>query len=90
MSRAGIHKSLEAMSEFKIQKQMSLYDEIAFAHMTLCESKTKPDLLIISKEMERRFYIDGDILKSIDVEDAFDIEVIVVDKLDKFRLLKEL
>ena len=69
---------------------MSLFEEIAFATSVLNDTGNTPDLLIIDKEMERRFHLDGDIPKSIDVSDAFDIEVLVVGKLDKFRLLKEL
>ena len=70
---------------------MKLFDEINKAIQR--RYGTYPafaDLLIISKEQERKLYLEESILKSMDVADAFDIEVMVVDKLDRFRLFKEL
>lgn len=67
---------------------MKLFNKI-MQRIRQAEFYTGSDLLIISKAQERQLYLEGSIPKSTDIEDAFDVEVLVVDGLKNFKLLKE-
>ena len=68
---------------------MKLFDKI-MQSIRNSDRMSRPDLLIISKKQERQLYLDDSIPKATDVADAFDIEVMVVEELDRYRLMKEL